>query len=57
MKDLESHRGEQYKGVNDELLAKSSPEEKPAQKDDNIGTTSPIGSKSMKFVDPFKGQK
>lgn len=57
LKDLESHRGEQYKGVNDELLAKSAPEEKPAQKDDNIGTTSPIGSKSMKFVDPFKGQK
>jgi len=59
LKDLGnvSHKGEQYKGVNDELLAKSSPEEKSASKDDNIGTTSPIGSKSIKFVDPFKGQK
>lgn len=59
LKDLGkvSHKGEQYKGVNDSLLATSSPEEKSAGKDDNIGTTSPIGSKSMKFVDPFKGQK
>lgn len=59
LKDLGkiSHKGEQYKGVNDSLLAKSSPEEKLAEKDDNIGTTSPIGTKSMKFVDPYKGKK
>jgi hypothetical protein len=59
LKDLSkvSHRGEQYKGVNDELLAKSSPEESAPQKDDKLGTTSPIGSQAMKFVDPFKGQK
>lgn len=59
LKDLAkvSHKGEQYKGVNDQLFAKSSPEESSPQKDDNLGTTSPIGSNAMKFVDPFKGQK
>jgi len=59
LKDLAkvSHSGEQYKGVNDQLLAKSSPGESAPQKDDKLGTTSPIGSKAMKFVDPFKGQK
>lgn len=59
LKDLAkvSHKGEQYKGTNDALLAKSSPEESAPQKDDTLGTTSPIGSHAMKFVDPFKGQK
>ena len=59
LKDLAkvSHKGEQYKGVNDQLLAKSTPEESSPQKDDTLGTTSPIGSQAMKFVDPFKGQK
>lgn len=58
LKDLGkiSHKGEQYKGVNDQLMAKSSPEEKLAEKDENIGTTSPLGSKKPTFVDPFKGR-
>lgn len=50
-----STKGEQYKGVNDAILAKSSPVEKSAENNENIGTTSPVGSKSVKFVDPFKG--
>jgi hypothetical protein len=49
-----SHKGEQVKGVNDDILAKSSPEEKSATNSDNMGTTSPIGSNK---ADPFKGQK
>jgi hypothetical protein len=59
LKDLGkvSHKGEQYKGVNDSILAKSAPNGTQSQKDDNIGTTSPIGSLAIKFVDPFKGQK
>lgn len=51
-----SHKGEQYKGVNDQLMAKTSPEEKPAEKNENIGTTSPLGNKKPTFVDPFKGR-
>lgn len=50
-----STKGEQYKGVNDAILAKSAPVEKSSEKNENIGTTSPVGSKSVKFVDPFKG--
>jgi hypothetical protein len=59
LKDLGkvSHKGEQYKGVNDSILAKSAPNGTQSQKDDNLGTTSPIGSLAIKFVDPFKGQK
>jgi hypothetical protein len=50
------HEGEQYKGVNDELLSKSAPKEKMTV-DVNIGTTSPIGSKKTgKNVDPYKGR-
>lgn len=50
------HEGEQYKGVNDELLSKSAPKEKMTV-DTNIGTTSPIGSKKTgTFVDPYKGR-
>ena len=49
-----SHKGEQVTGVNDDILAKSSPEEKSATNSDNMGTTSPIGSNK---ADPFKGQK
>ena len=50
------HEGEQYKGVNDELLSKSAPKEKSTT-DINIGTTSPIGSKKTNtFVDPYKGR-
>ena len=50
------HEGEQYKGVNDQLLAKNTPKEKSTT-DINIGTTSPIGSKKTgKIVDPYKGR-
>lgn len=48
--------GEQYKGVNDAILAKSSPTKKSPDTNESIGTTSPVGSKSVKFVDPFKGR-
>jgi hypothetical protein len=51
------HEGEAYKGVNDQLLAKSVPSESSPKVDTNIGTTSPIGStKSAKNVDPYKGK-
>lgn len=40
------HQGEQYKGVNDQLLAKKSPSEKgPAAKEKEIKSSSVIGSK------------
>lgn len=44
------HHGEQYKGVNDQLLAKKAPVEKAATNakyDKKIGTTSLIGSKQV----------
>lgn len=45
------HQGEQYKGVNDQLLAKKAPTEKVAKVtskyDKSIGTTSAIGSKQV----------
>jgi hypothetical protein len=45
------HQGEQYKGVNDQLLAKKAPVEKAAKVtskyDKSIGTTSAIGSKQV----------
>jgi hypothetical protein len=51
------HEGEVYKGINDELLAKSVPSESPPKENSNIGTTSPIGStKTAKNVDPYKGK-
>jgi hypothetical protein len=51
------HEGEVYKGVNDELTAKSAPKDSPPKVDTNIGTTSPIGStKTAKPVDPYKGR-
>jgi hypothetical protein len=51
-----THAGEAYKGVNDQLLAKDAPKEKLTV-DNNIGTTSPIGStKTAKNVDPYKGR-
>jgi hypothetical protein len=46
------HQGDQYKGVNDELLAKKAPVDKAvtgAKVNSKIGTTSPIGSKSVKL--------
>lgn len=48
----EKHRGEQYKGVNDELLAKSCPSETtkgPAAKDSKINNKSPVGSQTVKL--------
>lgn len=51
-----THAGEAYKGVNDQLLAKGAPKEKLTV-DNNVGTTSPIGStKTAKIVDPYKGR-
>lgn len=50
LKDLSKtkHSGEQYKGVNDELLAKSAPAEKPATTVEADPGVSPIGSKARK---------
>jgi hypothetical protein len=42
-------QGDQYTGVNDSLLAKKSPSEKPASVCTNVGTTSPIGSRQVKL--------
>jgi len=50
LKDLSKtkHGGEQYKGVNDALLAKSVPAEKPAAAVEASAGVSPIGSKAQK---------
>ena len=53
----EKYQGEQYKGVNDDILAKSMPAEKPAKVDTKIGTTSPLGSLKINNPDPRKGRK
>lgn len=42
-------QGDQYTGINDILLAKKAPAEKPATVCTNIGTTSPIGSRQVKL--------
>lgn len=57
LKDLEKtkHAGEQYKGVNDQLLAKSSPSEKAVSDDSKPGTVSAIGSKKSKAHAALKG--
>jgi len=41
------NQGTLYSGVNNELLAKEAPAEKPATVDKNYGTTSPIGSRQV----------
>ena len=50
LKDLANHKsgGEQYKGVNDEILAKSAPTEKSAEVIEASAGISPIGSKAPK---------
>lgn len=51
------HRGEQYKGINDKLLAKKAPSEKSASlKADKEGSNSVIGSKKVSLPDPYKGK-
>lgn len=59
LKELGKDRatGEQYKGVNDEILATSQPKEKPAKNTsgDKLGTTSPVGSRQNKIPSPVKG--
>ncbi len=57
LKDLEKtkHAGEQYTGVNDQLLAKSSPSEKAVSDDSKAGTVSAIGSKKLKPSAALKG--
>ena len=54
------HQGTQYKGVNDQLLAKKAPSEKTsacAKTDKSIGTTSPIGSKQVTLPTAKTGNK
>jgi len=50
LKDLANakHGGEQYKGVNDQLLAKSAPSEKAPATVESGASISPIGSKTLK---------
>jgi hypothetical protein len=50
LKDLASvkHGGEQYTGVNDQLLAKSLPTEKVSETPESGASISPIGSKTLK---------
>ena len=61
LKELEKakHGGEQHKGTNDEILAKSIPQEKAAKTTNQIpqGTKSVIGSTKMNNPDPRKGRK
>jgi hypothetical protein len=53
------HQGEQYKGVNDQLLAKKVPVEKATsvKVDKKIGTTSAIGSTSVSLPTARTGKK
>lgn len=54
------HQGEQYKGVNDQILAKKAPVEKAATRaktDKSIGTTSPIGSRQVTLPTAKTGNK
>lgn len=48
LKDIVNSKHEQYKGVNDEILAKSLPEEKTAEKLEDQASKSPIGSTTLK---------
>lgn len=54
LKELGQSRVEpaQYKGVNDQILAKKSYREKVAKTNAQINTTSPIGSRSIKLPTP-----
>lgn len=54
----DKHALEQYKGVNDEILAKSAPSEKAAKTTSNAkqGTISPVGSRQNKIPSPVKGR-
>ena len=54
------HQGDQYKGVNDKLLAKKAPVEKTlavAQSDKKMGIISPIGSKQVSLPTATTGKK
>ena len=48
LKDLINYKHTQYKGVNDDILAKSLPEEKAAEKLEDQASKSPIGSTARK---------
>lgn len=54
LKELEKikHGGEQYTGVNDQLLADKAPVEKPADTVAEEGKVSPVGSKQNKTPSP-----
>lgn len=60
LKELQKSRnqGEQYKGVNDKILAKKLPKEKSvsAKADKKAGAESPVGSRQNAIPDPFKGR-
>jgi hypothetical protein len=53
------HQGEQYKGVNDKLLAKKAPVEKTtaAKVDKKLGTISPIGSRRVTLPTATTGNR
>lgn len=54
----EKHQGTQYKGVNDQLLAKRTPFERGQEQMDSKSktTVSPVGSKQNKIPDPYQGK-
>lgn len=56
LKELQKNKvsGDQYKGVNDQLLAKSAPAEKAPSVSDKFGNVSPLGKVSN--PDPRKGR-
>ena len=56
LKDIVNSKYEQYKGVNDDILAKSVPEEKAAEKLEDQASKSPVGSHQNKIPDPYKGK-
>lgn len=59
LKELSKNKttGAQYKGVNDQLLAKSVPSEKSVSKTGKVeNSISPIGSKQTVLPDPYKGK-
>ena len=56
LKDIVNAKYEQYKGVNDEILAKSLPEEKAAETTKDQASKSPVGSNQNKIPNPYKGK-
>lgn len=51
------HQGTQYKGINDQILAKKAPVNKESSKPSKVEKSiSPVGSKQNTIPDPYKGK-